>query len=400
MKAAILSINLHTKKINYGAVLHSWCFQQLLKRRADVESCEIIDYVPSSLEGEDLRLYNIKLISSKAQGKNSAGSAKSGKKRPDIIKASKTLLRGLLITPAHILRFYRFRRFFRENLKISPKQYTEKQLDEATLPYDAVFFESDVIWSPAYFEGRFERAFFGALDSMKAVRKIVYSASMGEAKLTDAQRSELRELLKYPDAISMRETYASQIVRALTDKPVADVVDPVLLAEPEDFEAITARRLIKEDYLLVYFPILPDKKTLLCARRYAREHGLKVVEVSDQPLHSLKNRTYASGSIENFLSLIKYASVVFAASLHGMCLSLLFQREFYAFERAGGGRKYQDLCQKFQLDDRYIRLNSAESHFKEATPIDWAKTNALRESFRRESLEWLDAQIGAVGREA
>ena len=46
MKVGIISINLHTRRLNYGAVLHTWAFQQLMLRRGDMDGCEVIDYLP------------------------------------------------------------------------------------------------------------------------------------------------------------------------------------------------------------------------------------------------------------------------------------------------------------------------------------------------------------------
>ena len=46
MRAGILSINIYTGRLNYGAVLHSWFFRRLMLRRGDIERCEIVDLPP------------------------------------------------------------------------------------------------------------------------------------------------------------------------------------------------------------------------------------------------------------------------------------------------------------------------------------------------------------------
>lgn len=367
MKIAILSINLHTKKLNYGAVLHSWFFQRLMLRRADVQCCDVIDYLPINLKKTNMRLLPL------------LGSS---------LKNPKLLARNLLVVPAHNIRYSRFERFIRRHIQKTNKRYVLEQLNVAALPYDVVFFESDVIWSPDYFGGDFDPAFFGALDSMKSMRKIAYSASMGNGRLTEPQKARCRELLKNPDAISMRETYASELVRTLTDKPVVDVVDPVLLAEPEDFDVITSKRLVTQDYLLIYFPVNPDPYILDCARRYAEKRNLCLVEVSCRPTNAFKHKTYAAAGIEDFVSLMRNASVVFCNSLHGTCFSLLFHKEFYAFDRTEG-QKYKNLCKKFGLEDRFVEGRN----FSEAAPIDWKRIDSLRDNYRRESLEWIDFQL-------
>ena len=370
LKAGIVSINLHTGRLNYGAVLHSWMFQRLMARRGDLDQCEILDYLPDAKRQFNPWTHFIR------------------QKRRHPAK----LLGALVITPGFALRYRRFQRFFEEQLSVSGRCYDRAALEETALPYDLIFFESDVIWSPNYFKGSFDPVFFGAPSGMRPIPKVAYSASMGEARLNPAQREELRALLTLPDYISMRERYASAIVRELTDKPVMDVVDPVLLAEPADFDPITAPRLVRGKYLLAYYTVNPDPYMLRCVADYARAHHLKVVEVSIFTHHKLKHRTFTAAGIEQFLSLLRNAEAVFSNSLHGTCLSILYHREFYAMEHSKGGRKYRDLCEKFGLADRFIPVNA----FKRAAPIDWERVDALRERYRAESLAWLDGAIREI----
>ena len=371
MKLGIISINLHTRRLNYGAVLHTWAFQQLMLRRGDVDGCEVIDYLPDGRKEGNPWTYFIR------------------KKRGNPVK----LLGALLITPGFVRRYRRFQDFFNRNMRVSKESYTRQQLEDRRLPYDALVFESDVIWSPGYFNGHFDPVFFGAPAGMRPIPKIAYSASMGQADLTPAQAEELRELLKLPEYISMRETYASQIVRGLTDKPVMDVVDPVLLADPADFDAITAPRPVQGRYLLAYYTVNPEAWMLRRVDEYAKAHGLKVVEVSIFTHHKLKHKTYTAAGIGQFMALIRNAEAVFSNSLHGTCLSLLYHREFYAMEHGNGGRKYRDLCGKFNLSDRYIRTGDALS----AAPIDWAKVDKARAGYREASLAWLDEALREIG---
>lgn len=368
MRAGILSINIYTGRLNYGAVLHSWFFQKLMLRRGDIDSCEIVDYPPWNR-----RTY--------------APWRHFWPKKP--LKNPRKLGTYLMLTPGYMRRWRKFQAFFGAHLAISEKKYDAESLSGADLPYDILFFESDVIWSPDYFGGSFNMVYFGALPSMKDIRKVVYSASMSDADLSPDHLRELDELLRYPDAISMRERYASEIVRAHTDKPVADVIDPVLLAEPEDFDEITAPRQVKEKYVLIYYPIRPDGYVTGCARQYAAARGLRVVEVSLYPNSGLRHRTFVAAGIEAFVSLVRNAEAVFCNSLHGACLALLFHREFYAFERSGGELKYRDLCGKFGLENRFIQKNA----YREDAPVDWDRVDAIRQRYKRESLAWLDGAI-------
>ncbi len=367
MKTAILSINLYTRRMNYGAVLHSWFFQKLMLRRDDVSCCDIVDYVPRFREHLNPKLHYIR--------------------RRAKVKPSE-FVKGLILTPTFMCRCDRFYRFYREHLKISQGRYTRAELEKADLPYDILFFESDVIWSPEYNGGKFDPVYFGALDSMRDMGRVAYSASMGNAYLTEANYGELRALLKFPDYISMRERYAAEIVRGQTDKPVADVIDPVLLADPSDFDEITGKCPVRGRYVLIYNPVYPNEALTKAAERYAKARGFRVVEVSAYVQNSLRRKTFTAARIETFLALVRNAEAVFCNSLHGTCLSILFHREFFAFGIEGGGRKYEDLCGKLGLEGRFCRDAAPD-----AAPIDWARVDARREELRAESLAWLDEAV-------
>ena len=373
LKAGIVSLNLYTGRLNYGAALQSWMFQQLMLRRGDIDACEIIDYLPDTMH--EMHPWT-QLVRRKWE------------KKEGLVK----MLGAALITPGFVLRNKHFQRFFRQRLNISDRRYNGAALESAALPYDLIFYESDVIWSPTYFDRHFDPVFFGAPAGMRRIPNIAYSVSMGDAQLTPEQRDEMRRLLEHPDFISMREAYAAELVRGLTDKPVADVVDPVLLADPEDFDPITSSRRPSQKYVMAYYTVNPGKYALRCARNYAREHNLKLIEVSIFGQHKLHNSTRTSAGVEDFMALLRGAEAVFSNSLHGTCLALLYHKEFYAMQHGNGGRKYQALCEKFGLADRFIRRNA----FKPAAPIDWDRVDRLREQYRAESLAWLDAAIRAV----
>ena len=373
MNVGILSINLHTRKLNYGAVLHSWASQQLMLRRPDVDSCEIIDYVTPSVENAHLKYIFLDEL------------------RPRLLLRPKALVKLAFQSYAQARRYNRFQDFFRKRLNITSEKYTQRTLAGATLPYDTLLIESDVIWSPGYLRGELDPAFFGALDSMRNMRRVVYAASMGGSRFNDAQTAAFERLLKYPHAISVRETYNAAFTRLHTDKPVCDVIDPALLLESEDYDGIAEppRRPVKEPYVLVYFPLEASSRIAGYAAAYARRRGWQVIEISERAWHAPWGKTFSHAGIGQFVWLVRHAQAVFCNSVHGVCLSLLFHREFFAFERSNG-KKYQDLCRKFGLEDRYIPKGGFD---EPAEPIQWDQVEARLKQLREESRAWLDAAL-------
>ncbi len=259
MKIGTLSLNINTHDFNYGAVLHSWAFQQYLMKQPEVESVDIIDYTTPILEGQSLKHPIISLM----HGINRRGS---------VIEMMHPVL--------HRRRYNKFRDFIERNMSVSKTAYTQASLNAAELPYDTVICESDVTWSAGFFGGHYDRAFFLSLKSMKNMNRIAYAPSMADAVVTEEQSAELKKLLKYPQHISCRETYAAEVLREHTDKPVKHVIDPVLLLGAEDYEKITAERIIDDDYLLLYLPVDDNAGLRSAAKFYAKKHGLKIIDLS------------------------------------------------------------------------------------------------------------------------
>lgn len=369
MRIGTISLNINAPDFNYGAILHSWAFQQYLKRQSIVEYTEIIDYTMPILEGQNL---------------------KCPIKDAIIGFHPKSLINYLKNSNMYQSRYRKFQKFIETNICKSSKKYTQATLNAAKLNYDCVICESDVIWSPGFSGGHFDRSFFLALDSMKDMRKIAYAPSMANGNLNDEQEKELRELLQYPEYISCRESYEKEILEKYTDKSVSHVLDPVLLLDADSYKSICSKRLLTDKYLLLYLPVDDNKNLRTYAQKYAELHGLKILEISTKLKSYEKNQKKCIGNagIEEFLSAIKYADVVFTNSFHAICFSILFNVQFYAFSRAYA-KKVEDICETFELKNRFF----ADDKFIEQKPIDYIRVNKKYNKLKQQSIQWLDSVL-------
>lgn len=369
MKIGTLSLNINNNDLNYGALLHSWAFQQVLKNKLKVLDTEIIDYIPNHFNGLNLKYPILSYIKGL---------------RP------RATIKALPNAYYHAQRYEKFKDFVNKNMVISRQQYTMESLNNTILDYDCIICESDVIWSPNSMGGKFDPSFFMALDSMKDKKKIAYAPSLANAEFSKEQEQEFVDLLKSVDFISTREHYAVEYIKKLSNRSVNHVLDPTMLLTGEDYSHITAKRLIPEKYLLIYFPLQFMPRLVEQAKQFAKEKGLKVVEISSYSLEKIRHKTFTAAGIEEFISLIKNAEVIFSNSFHGVCFSILFEKDFYAYSRKTG-RKIEDFCQLLGLDNRFIRnFNFSEQH-----PIDYHEVNKLLKNERTKSLKWLEEAINA-----
>lgn len=365
MKIGTISLNINAPDFNYGAVLHSWAFQQYLKKLDCVDSVEIIDYTTPKLEGQNLKHPIITSL-----------------KQRHLKKACKYIAHY----SAYMRRYRKFNSFIVNNLCVSKVRYDKKALNAAVLDYDCIICESDVIWSQAFFGGNYDESFFLALESMQKMKRIAYAPSMGDGDVNREQGERLRQLLQYPQYISCRELYEKTILEKYTEKSVTHVLDPVLLLEKEDYHKICADRIENEPYLLLYLPVDDNSKLRSSASEYAKRNKLKIIEISTYLKETRGNNEvcYGSAGIEEFLSLIKYASVVFTNSFHAICFSILFEVQFYAFSRSCAG-KVKDICDVFGLQDRYFE----DDNFAERSSINYSELNKKRRNLVIQSQDWL-----------
>lgn len=363
MRVGTLSLNINTDDLNYGAMLHSWAFQQVLKQQECVQSTEIIDYTTKILEGFAPE-HPVLSYARKKRWKSAVKLALSGS--------------------AYKKRLAKFKAFQKKHMIVSSKRYRQGTIGKTKLPYDCLICESDVIWSPKFFYEHLDPVFFLNFPSAQPCKRIIYAASMANADFTPATLKQLKKYAQAPDHISCRESFAVNIVNKYTDRSAKHVLDPVLLLKKEDYDPICAKRLVKEPYLLLYIPLGYNSDYQKAAKKYAKENGLKVIELSYFTWNNLSHTVIADAGIEDFLSLIRNAEVVFTNSFHAVCFSLLFHVDFYAFARKTG-RKTEDFCSWIGISERYLDILK----FKKAEPIDYEKIDKILEQKRKESLEWL-----------
>ena len=149
MKVGIISINAHTKVLNFASPLHSYAFQQFLQMNG-IESV-IIDYKPNYYGQFNPR--HPYFYYRKHPVKN--------KKKQKAIEH-----KWLKLFLARQKRFDKFQHFIDRYYVTTDKCYNHKLLDTEDLGLDCYICATDVIWKCNKNAG-FDRGFFLACDSMK-----------------------------------------------------------------------------------------------------------------------------------------------------------------------------------------------------------------------------------------
>lgn len=249
-----------------------------------------------------------------------------------------------------------FRRF-RDFVSHSKNEYSTNALFALNDEYDAFITGSDQVWnlkwqSPAFFLE------FADVDK----KKIAYAASAGASEFDDLQKAYLKRVLPKYDAISVRESDLVGTYQDIAGVKAEFVLDPVLLLAADEWDNVASERLIEDKYLLCFF-YDPTEKPYELAKKYAAQHGLKIATVSyalgDKKMKiedSFGDYKLGQASPKDFISLIKYAECVFTDSFHCNAFSILYNRPFFTFGRAGMNgmqSRIVSLTTMFGCEDRF-----------------------------------------------
>ncbi len=332
MKIGITSLGIYGTHDNYGAILQIWAFKEYLKRNFDAD-VEVINYSGLSCD----RLYS--------------------RPKKNIIKKIyrefKSFFDGSFLLKK---RYRRNEEFISNNFALSPA-YDVRTIKDAIFDYDVFIAESDVIWDPTFRNTGFDNVYFLNLPNMKkSGKRLVYAASMGDIKYSERDNKIFLDKIKDIDAWSVREIYARKYVQDTFNLDCECLLDPTLLLDEEDYTHFLNDKYSKSKYVLVYMPAEKNDKMIKAAKKYAHKYNLSVKYIIRTSKQHFMSNVYLDLGIEDFLSIIKSADVVFCDSFHAICFSIIFKKQFFAFLR-DDGKKVVDICQRFNLQDRVVDNN-------------------------------------------
>jgi hypothetical protein len=179
---------------------------------------------------------------------------------------------------------------------------------------------------------------------------------------TESQTATCAALAQQMDAISVRETSGVKLCHDYLGIDAVRVLDPTMLLTADDYNEIINKDWdAREPYLAVYcLDITPAKEAFF--NQVAEKHGLNV-------------RYFSAGwksqlSVEQWLAMIKNATMVVTDSFHGTVFSILFEREFYTLSNPSRGiTRMTDFLKSLGLEHR--QLSDTAPVESSEQDIDW-----------------------------
>lgn len=365
MKIGVTSLGCRSTRENYGAVLQMWAFKKVVERIHPNSEVMLIDYKAKCLKNSKSKLTELDLKAPTFKGR----------------------IKKMIYFPFVRKRYNNIEKFFVKECNRTKDIIEYSGLNTFDGGFDVVIAESDVIWDPTFRSAGFDDMFFLNVPSFKKAKKIVYAASLGDAKFHDDKLDEFKKLTADLKYISVREDYAVDYLAKDFSMDVDKCLDPTLLLDAEDYMKFIGKRKIKEKYLLLYFPVEPSPRVLEVAKRMAKKNNLRIIEVSRSLKSMFKHKLFVTAGVEDFLNLLYYSEFIFADSFHGVCLSYVFKKSFYAFARAEG-KKIKAICETLNLEDRFIDKDTEVNELKH---LDYSNFDISKK--KTESVDWLTHAI-------
>lgn len=278
-------------------------------------------------------------------------------------------------------------RFAEKRLSLTTGRYKNiNELRQNPPESDVYVCGSDQIWNTWRYE-RGQSVDYGYfLDFGGPSRKrIAYAASFGRGAVPKGFQIAVKSCLENFDALGVREATSVGIVHEICSKEAKVVLDPTLLLESRDYQALFEEKS-RRGMGLVRF-ILGSERSV-------------VASVTDKLKTLMRSDVFdIGGTVEKWLGAIAQADFVFTDSFHAVSFSIIFHRPFLVLLREGGveGRNVRliHLLSVLGLSDRAVNVcdtGNVGSVYQK--PIDWGDVESRLYKLRIKSVEFLQNALG------
>lgn len=352
MKIGIMTIN---SAYNYGCVLQAWSLQRYLEKQGHEAS--IINYRIPEIDNT-YRLF--------VERERFANAGLNG-----FYNGLRRIKFNLTQKP-RIKKAQKFEHFINETMNTTKVYGSFQELEEqdAGAPYDILITGSDQVWNGSVTKG-LKPAYFLEFDHSDK-KKISYAASIGKTELTNAEREFFGKCLAKYDTIAVREQSAKKLLSPLVKQKLTVVVDPTMLLERSDFDALKKPARFRKPYLLVHI-IGKDKNVRDIAMMMSEKLGLPIVQNRMKKQYPKELGRFADAGPEEFLGLIEGASFIVTNSFHATLFAIMYERNFITIPHKTYPERMLYLLEQAGLTDHLMEgLPENPEEFSMAEP-DYAK---------------------------
>lgn len=336
MRIGIITLRLHT---NYGGILQAYALQTVLERMG--HNVVLIEKykAPLSLPKWKMPLSYGKRIIKRLFGKKC------------IIFYEKRYNQEMQIISKNTNEF--INKYIN---RVIIKDFSEIGEDD----FNAIIVGSDQVWRTVYYKKDNDiKNVYLKFTIGWDIKRIAYAASFGTDKweYTSKQTIECAELLKYFNAVSVRECSAVDLCRRYFNRDVEQVLDPTLLLNADDYINLFRKANIPQSKgtLLVYIlDETPEKCQLI--EELIRKTGLIPFRVNTQESNmNIPLNERIQPPVESWIRGFYDAEFVFTDSFHACVFSIIFNKKFIVYGNTQRGlSRFNSLLKTFGMQNRLI----------------------------------------------
>lgn len=358
----IIGVLTFQQAINYGAILQLYALQKSVKNLG-VE-VEIINYISPVLK-EDYKLVRFR-------------------------NGIKNFIASLISLRLFNNKKKKFDRFIKEYMCLSESVFQKNELHILSQKYDYVIAGSDQVWN--YQITNNDSTYL--LDFVDCSKRVSYAASFGLSDIPLPMREIYINLLQEFKYITVREKQGAELIENLCRKNVPVVLDPTLLLNKQDWNAITSKLSVKKTKIVVYTLFRSDL-LFEYALELSKKTGLEIAVINPRVRNIFSKTSMYDSGPEEFVDLIMNAEYVLTNSFHGTVFSINFNKKFLVELPKGEGAQRNsrivNILEVLRLENRCVDTLDLEKMYAD---IDWENVNNILSEERNKSIEHLKKMIG------
>lgn len=248
--------------------------------------------------------------------------------------------------------------------------------------YDYFVVGADQIWNPEWpiFSNPFGFATFA-----KKEQKVAYAPSLGVSEMIAERLEEYKIWLRDWKALSCREYEGARIIEDVSGQKVPVLVDPTLLLTKNGWEKVASKPIMGKKYTVLYYLREISDDIMHLIKSHLQKEGIDLYVIKSNG----QNDTF---SPSEFISLFKYAEMIYTDSFHGCIFALQFHRPLVVLHLKDEGKdKISRISTLFsQLK---IPHNNFPNTINEYLSLDWTSIDANMEAKRNEGINYLKTYL-------
>lgn len=347
---------------NYGNRLQNYALQEMLKAYGPVTTIHCETKVDSQFGA-----FKARYRRQKAELKSYAKNVLGGDKKLNAQRWLKNL---------------RFTNHLVPDRSISINSVDGLQIHNKNVTIKKIVIGSDQVWNYRWLTENDLRMRLGMFAPSEKI--ITYAASIGVSDIPENLQPIFQKGLQRIPAISVREDRAKELVKQVSDQDAIVVLDPTLMLTADKWRSICHGFVPDDDrYVLTYFLGKPSQEQEAVIQHYAQQKGIRTRRILD----TRDPETFVAGP-EDFVELFSKADFIFTDSYHACCFSIIFNKQFKVFDRAGHDG-IANMNSRIETLFRQFHLENTMSNAELIRPIDYEEVNKLLHDYQLESQEWL-----------